>query len=90
MAERKTIGEFIRPDGVSSGKVDVHISETTRGIGVQGLSDLYGWTTGVSWEFAAPMLVSDMKCELVFEGKRIPILVKGKGSAELTLRFERA
>jgi hypothetical protein len=89
-AERKTIGEFIRPDGVSSGKVEIYVTEIVRGQGIQGLSDTHGWAPGVSWKWAAPILVGDMKCDLVYDGKRIPVLIAGKGDEELTLRFERA
>lgn len=89
MTERKTTGEFIRPDGVSSGKLEMYVTETIRGANEVGLSDLRGWAPGVDWKWAAPILVGDMKCELVLDGRKIPVLVQGKGEDELTLRFER-
>jgi len=88
--ERKKRGEFIRPDGVSSGELDIYVSETLRGPNEPGLNDLRGWAPGVDWKFAAPLLVGDMQCDLVFDGRRVRILVRGKGTDEdLTLRFER-
>jgi hypothetical protein len=88
--ERQTTGEFVRPDGVSSGKVELHISETTRRPDEPGVSDLHGWAPNISWKFAAPILVGDMKCDLLFEGRHLAVLVQGKDvDGELTLRFER-
>jgi hypothetical protein len=87
--EKKQRGEFIRPDGVSSGELDVYVTETAPGQTIQGLSDLYGWAPNVDWKFAAPILTGDMKCDLLLDGRKIPVLVRGKGEEELTLRFER-
>ena len=90
MAERKTTAEFIRPDGTSSGRVEIHVTETTDRT-IQGLTDTYGWTEEVSWTWAAPILVGDRECELVYDGKRIPVLVDGKlVNEDLLLRFQRS
>lgn len=75
--EKKYRGEFIRPDGVSSGKVDIYLSETKRRPDEIGLSDVTGWA-GVSDKFATVSLIGDSACDLHLEdGRVIPVLIAG-------------
>jgi hypothetical protein len=88
--ERKKRGEFVRADGVSSGEMDIYVSETRRGPNEPGVDDLRGWAPNVDWKFAAPMLVGDMQCDLAFDGRKVRVSLRGKDTdGDLTLRFER-
>ena len=83
---RRTRGALIRPDGVATGELDIDVREVKTG----GLSDLTGYAHGVEWKWAAALLVGTMECDLVFEGRRVPVRINGRTADEdLTLRFER-
>lgn len=83
---RRTRGALIRPDGVSTGELDIDVRE----VKMRDLSDLTGYAHGVDWKWAVPVLLGRMECDLVFEGRRVPVLITGRTVDEdLTLGFER-